>query len=57
MNSKKEKLRYRAAVYVDIWANSIEGASNKLGKIVKSIPNSFSDGLSPLPHGSKISIK
>ena len=49
-------MRYRAAIYVDIFKDDIKGASKELEKIVKSIPNSFSDGLSALPHGSKISL-
>ena len=49
-------MRYRAVIYVDIWAEEGKAAGKKLDRIVKSIPNSFSDGLSPLPHGSKISL-
>tara|TARA_Y100000310_G_scaffold124006_1_gene122751 strand:+ start:412 stop:579 length:168 start_codon:yes stop_codon:yes gene_type:complete len=49
-------MRYRATIYVDIWAEEGRIAGKKLEKIVKSIPNSFSDGLSPLPHGSDISL-
>ena len=49
-------MRYRATIYVDIWAEEDKIAGKKLGKIVKSIPNAFSDGLSPLPHGSEISL-
>ena len=49
-------MRYRATIYVDIWAEEGEAAGKKLDKIVKSIPNAFSDGLSSLPHGSKISL-
>ena len=48
--------RYRATIYVDLWHDSGEEASKELEKIVKSIPNSYSDGLSALPHGSKISL-
>ena len=48
--------RYRAVIYVDIWAEEGKTAGKKLDKIVKSIPNAFSDGLSPLPHGSEISL-
>ena len=49
-------MRYRATIYVDLWSESSEEASKELEKIVKSVPNSFSDGLSALPHGSKISL-
>tara|TARA_Y100000310_G_scaffold190680_1_gene190685 strand:- start:210 stop:386 length:177 start_codon:yes stop_codon:yes gene_type:complete len=49
-------MRYRGTIYVDIWAEEGKVAGRKLDKIVKSIPNSFSDGLSPLPHGSEISL-
>ena len=49
-------MRYRATIYVDIWAEEGKAAGKKLDRIVKSIPNSLSDGLSPLPHGSKISL-
>ena len=49
-------MRYRATIYVDLWHDSGEEASKELEKIVKSIPNSFSDGLSALPHGYKISL-
>ena len=48
--------RYRAAIYVDLWAKEDRSAGKKLEKIVKSIPNSFSDGISPLPHGSEVSL-
>lgn len=50
-------MRYRAKVYVDFWKDDIEVAAKELEKIVKSIPNSFSDGISALPHGSKISFE
>ena len=49
-------MRYRATIYVDLWAGEGKAASKKLEKIVKSIPNSFSDGLVPLKHGSEISL-
>ena len=49
-------MRYRAVIYVDIWASEDKIAGKKLEKLVKSIPDSFSDGLSPLPHGSEISL-
>ena len=49
-------MRYRATIYVDLWHDEPGGASKELERIVKSIPNSFSDGLSELPHGSKISL-
>ena len=49
-------MRYRATIYIDLWHDSSKGASKELEKIVKSIPNSFSDGLSALPHGSEISF-
>ena len=49
-------MRYRATIYVDIWDDDIEEASKELEKIIKSIPNSFSDGISALPHGAKFSL-
>ena len=49
-------MRYRGIIYVDLWHDSKEEASKELEKIVKSIPNSFSDVLSAMPHGSKISL-
>ena len=49
-------MRYRATVYIDIWKETGKEASKVLDKIVKSIPNAFSDGLEPMPHGSKISL-
>tara|TARA_Y100000310_G_scaffold331238_1_gene404434 strand:+ start:864 stop:1037 length:174 start_codon:yes stop_codon:yes gene_type:complete len=50
-------MRYVATIYVEIFCDE-EGktASKKLEKIVKSIPNSWSDGLERKPHGSKISL-
>ena len=48
--------RYRATIFVDLWNESSEEAAKELEKIVKSIPNSFSDGISRLPHGSKVSL-
>ena len=47
--------RYRATIYVDLWSDSPEKASRELAKLIKSIPNSFTDGLSELKHGSEIS--
>ena len=49
-------MRYRGTIYVDIWAEEGKIAGKKLDKIVKLIPNAFSDGLSAMPHGSKISL-
>ena len=49
-------MRFRGVIYVDIWAEEGKSAGKKLERIVRSIPNSFSDGLSSLPHGSKISL-
>tara|TARA_Y100000310_G_C20359450_1_gene658268 strand:+ start:250 stop:426 length:177 start_codon:yes stop_codon:yes gene_type:complete len=49
-------MRYRATIYIDLWHESSKEASKELEKIVKSIPNSFSDGLIALPHGSDISL-
>ena len=49
-------MRYVATIYVDIFAEEGKAAAKKLGKIVKSIPNSWSDGLERKPHGSKISL-
>ena len=41
---------------MDLFAEDGKAASKKLEKIVKSIPNSWSDGLEQKPHGSKISL-
>ena len=49
-------MRYRATIYVDFWEDDVKEAAKELEKVVKSIPNSFSDGISALPHGSKISL-
>ena len=49
-------MRYRATIYVDIWADTKEEAAKSLAKIINPIPNAFSDGVSKLPHGSKISL-
>lgn len=48
--------RYRATIYVDLWAETDEEASKDLQRIVESLPNSYSDGISKLPHGSEISL-
>ena len=48
--------RFRATVYVDLWAESGKGASFQLNQILRTVPNSFSDGLSELKHGSEISL-
>ena len=48
-------MRYVATIYVEVWGEG-KTASKKLEKIVKSIPNSWSDGLERKPHGSKISL-
>ena len=49
-------MRYRATIYVDFWEDDVKEAAKELEKVVKSIPNSFSDGISALPHGSEISL-
>ena len=49
-------MRYVATIYVDIFAEDGKAASRKFEKIVKSIPNSWSDGFEQKPHGSKISL-
>ena len=48
-------MRYVATIYVEVWGEG-KTASKKLEKIVKSIPNSWSDGLEKKPHGSEISL-
>ena len=48
--------RYRAAIYVDIWEDNIDDASKELGKYINDIPNSFTGGISEMPHGSEISL-
>ena len=49
-------MRYVGTIYVEIFAEEGKSAAKKLEKIVKSIPNSWSDGLERKPHGSKISL-
>ena len=49
-------MRYVATIYVDIFAEEGKAAAKKLEKIVKSVPNSWSDGFERKPHGSKISL-
>ena len=49
-------MRYVATIYVEVFAEEGKAASKKLEKIVKSIPNSWSDGLERKPHGSDISL-
>ena len=49
-------MRYLATIYVDLFAEEGKAASRQLEKIVKSIPNSWSDGLEKKPHGSEISL-
>ena len=49
-------MRYVATIYVDLYAEEGKAAAKQLEKIVKSIPNSWSDGLERKPHGSKISL-
>ena len=41
---------------MDFWEDDVKEAAKELEKVVKSIPNSFSDGISALPHGSEISL-
>ena len=50
------KNRYRATIYVDLWADDPQDANDELSGIIKKIPNSFSDGFSELPHGSRVSL-
>ena len=49
-------MRYRAEVYIDIWANSKEEAEEQMEDQVLKIPNAFIEAVSRMPHGSKISI-
>ena len=49
-------MRYVGTIYVDLFAEEGKAASKRLEKIVKSIPNAWSDGLERKPHGSKISL-
>ena len=49
-------MRYVGTIYVEIFAEEGKSPPKKLEKIVKSIPNSWSDGLERKPHGSKISL-
>ena len=49
-------MRYVATIYVEVFAENGKSASKKLEKIVRSIPNAWSDGLERKPHGSKISL-
>ena len=48
--------RYRATIYVDIWADNPQDASDELLGILKETPNSFSDGFTELKHGSAESL-
>ena len=48
--------RYVGTIYVDVWAEEGDAAGKKLEKIVRSIPNAWSDGLERKPHGSKLSL-
>ena len=48
--------RYRAAIYVDYWAEDGRGAAKQLEETLSSIPNAFTDGVSEMPHGSAISL-
>ena len=49
-------MRYLATIYVELFSEGGKAASKQLEKIVKSIPNSWSDGLERKPHGSKVSL-
>ena len=49
-------MRYVATIYVDLFAEEGKAAARKLEKIVRSIPNSWSDGLEYKPHGSELSL-
>ena len=49
-------MRYRATIFVDVWADSKEEAEMKTDIIVLGLPNSFTGALSRMPHGSKISL-
>ena len=50
------KDRYRAKIYVDVWADTKEEAEMLVDIIALSLPNSFQDTLIRLPHGSEISL-
>ena len=50
------KDRYRAKIYVDVWADTKEEAEMQVDIIALSLPNSFQDTLIRLPHGSEISL-
>ena len=49
-------MRYRATIFVDVWADTKEEAEKRVEEIVLGLPNSFSMAISRLPHGSKISL-
>ena len=49
-------MRYRATIFVDVWADSKEEAEMKVDILVLGLPNSFTGALSRMPHGSKISL-
>ena len=55
LNKGNELKRFRATIFVDISAGNIKTAGNRLRAIVKSVPNSFSDGIS-LVDDSKASL-
>ena len=49
-------MRYRANIYVDVWADTKEEAEKMVDNIVLGLPNSFQDTLIKLPHGSETSL-
>ncbi len=49
-------MRYRAELFVDVWADNKEEAEMLVDIITLSLPNSFQGSISELPHGSKISL-
>ncbi len=52
--------RFRATVYIDIWDETPQGASNQLKQAMRHLKivakESFSDGISELKHGSEVSL-
>ena len=49
-------MRYRAELFVDVWADNKEEAEMLVDILVLGLPNSFQGSISELPHGSKISL-
>ena len=49
-------MRYRAEIYVDVFADTLEEAEKMVDDFVIKTPNSFQANVCELPHGSEISL-